>query len=166
MSEFTTSLVIQFGQDAADERIVAALRAELDTRPDGFNSGRSRFKIGEKAYIIVTMGEPLTITPYTSAGTLKFSQKTDIEFTEVVAFVDQKASVSRAVKNIKNREWMGNNGGAITHSGRDLTSSATVKVAVAKITYVAEAHIYYLESPTAEQIGVDGMVTMVLVGTM
>lgn len=164
---YTTSLVIRFGEGTT----AVDFSAELDTREDGYNNGRTTFRAsapgvpGDDAYILVFLKSGYTIEAFSSAGSIAYQQDENIQYTEVVVFTDGEATLSRPSNQINSRTWLGVNGGTITVEGKALRANPSVKVAVARITYTATARVYYLTPPTKTQMGEDGQVAVLMVAT-
>ena len=65
------------------------LSAEVDTRPDGLNGGRSSFSPGETAYILVYKSDNVSITDtICSAGSLSAQGSAVVTVTEELMFED------------------------------------------------------------------------------
>jgi hypothetical protein len=81
--EVTATLVIGFGQDAA---LNDGMVAEVDSREDGLNHGRSIFMPGDDVYILLYVSSNVTLkTPVVSHGTLLFQPSLTPQNVEVSA---------------------------------------------------------------------------------
>ena len=72
------------------------LSAEVDTRPDGLNGGRSSFSPGETAYILVYKSDNVSITDtICSAGSLSSQGTAVVSVTEEIMFEDAEVAAKR-----------------------------------------------------------------------
>ncbi|WP_127476532.1 hypothetical protein [Sulfurivermis fontis] len=127
------------------------LSAEVDTRPDGLNGGRSAFNPGETAYILVYKTDNVTITDaICSAGSLSAQGSAVVTVTEELMFEDSDTATlpKPARSGLSQTVWYGRSLGGLTLQSDKITVKAQVKgVAVAKVTYDAQALVYALSSP-------------------
>lgn len=143
---------VQFGTvDAESGAAAGHLSAELDTRPNGLNGGRTAFNPGETAYILVYQSDNVSITEtICSAGSLSVQGTTVVSVTQELMFEDaDSASLDKPARSgITQSAWYGRSLGGLTLLSDKLTVKASAKgVAVAKVTYNALAQVYALSSP-------------------
>jgi hypothetical protein len=127
------------------------LSAEIDTRSNGLNGGRSSFSPGETAYILVYKTDNVTISEtICSAGSLTAQGTTTVTVDEELMFEDSdSANLGKPAKSsLTNTIWYGRNLGALTLQSDKISVKATSKgVGVAKVTYDTQALVYALSSP-------------------
>ncbi len=127
------------------------LSAEVDTRPDGLNNGRSSFNPGETAYILVFKSEGVSITDtLCSAGSLSPQGSAVVTVTEELMFEDADiATLGKPARSgLTQTAWYGRGLGALTLQADKVTVKAQAKgVAVAKVSYEVLALVYALASP-------------------
>lgn len=140
---------VQFG--TPDSEAAGHLSAEIDTRPEGLNGGRSSFSPGETAYILVYKSDNVSITDtICSAGSLTAQGSTVATVTEELMFEDaDTASLGKPARSGLTRTvWYGRSLGSLTVQSDKVTVKAASKgVGVAKVTYDAVALVYALSSP-------------------
>lgn len=128
------------------------LSAEVDSRPDGLNGGRSSFSPGETAYILVYKSDQVSITEtICSAGSLSASGSAKVAVSEELMFEDgDTAQLGKpALSGIGQVLWYGRNLGAlILQPDKQTVKAASKGVAVAKVSYEALALVYALSSPS------------------
>lgn len=127
------------------------LSAEVDTRPDGLNSGRSSFNPGETAYILVFKSDGVSITDtLCSAGSLSPQGSAVVTVTEELMFEDADTATlgKPARSSLTQTAWYGRGLGALSLQADKVTVKAQAKgVAVAKVSYEVLALVYALASP-------------------
>jgi hypothetical protein len=141
---------VQFGNpDGSDAS--GHLSAEIDTRPDGLNGGRTAFSPGETVYLLVHMSDNVSITDTVcSAGSLSAQGSAVVSVTEELMFEDaDSARLGKPARaGIAQTVWYGRSLGGLTLQSDKVTVKASAKgVAVAKLTYDALAQVYALASP-------------------
>lgn len=128
------------------------LSAEVDSRPDGMNGGRSSFSPGETVYLLVYKTDNVNITDtICSAGSLSSNGTANVTVTEEVMFEDSDtATLPKPASGAVSSVWQGRSLGSLTLQSDKLTVKAGAKgVAVAKVTYIAQAQVYALSSPSS-----------------
>ena len=93
------------------------LSAEVDTRPDGLNGGRSSFSPGETAYILVYKSDNVSITDtICSAGSLSAQGSAVVTVTEELMFEDaDTATLGKPARSaIAQSVWYGRSLGGLT----------------------------------------------------
>lgn len=88
--EITATLVVNFGEGA--ENLNDGLVAEIDSRPDGLNNGKTRFSPGDEVYILLFASSNVVLNaPVVSAGNLAYRPSLSpqvIDFEQDLQFVD------------------------------------------------------------------------------
>lgn len=148
----TTSIVVSFADQAAASAANAHLSAEVDSRPTGLNGGKTSFKPGDTAWLLIYMSDnvELTGTPIASAGSIGGGQAiTGISKTQEVTFANEdSSSIQVPSTGITAIKWLGTSLGALTLEGNKTAVKAASKgVAVAKVTYSCNATAYSITAP-------------------
>lgn len=129
------------------------LSAEVDTRANGLNGGRSSFSPGETAYILVYKSNNVNITEtIVSAGSLSAQGTAVVTVTEELMFEDSDtATLGKPARSaISQTTWFGRSLGGLTLQSDMVTVKASAKgVAVASVNYDALAQVYALKSPAS-----------------
>ena len=127
------------------------MSAEVDTRPEGLNHGKSAFSPGETVYLLVYPSENVSITDtLCSAGSLTAHGTTVVSVTEELMFEEtDTASLSKPARSgLSQSIWYGRSLGPLSVSPDKITLKASSKgVGVVKVTYDTLAQIYALSSP-------------------
>ena len=141
---------VQFGNPDGSQAN-GHLSAEIDSRKDGLNGGRSSFNPGETAYILVYTSENVTISEtICSAGSLTAHGTEIVSVTEELMFEDSEtANLGKPARSaLSEVVWFGRNLGSLTLQSDKTTVKASSKgVGVAKVTYDTQARVYALLSP-------------------
>jgi hypothetical protein len=129
------------------------LSAEVDSRPNGLNGGKTAFQPGETVYILVYRSDNVSITEtICSAGSLYAQGTVTVSLTDELMFEDSDtASLSvPARSSLSSSVWYGRDLGPLTLQADKVTVKAASKgVGVAKVSYEALAQIYALASPAS-----------------
>lgn len=145
------------------------LSAEVDTRPDGLNGGKSSFSPGETVYLLVYKSDNVSITDaICSAGSLSAQGSVVVTVIEELMFEDSDtATLSKPARaNISQVVWYGRSLGGLTLQSDKVTVKAQDKgVAVAKVTYDALALVYALSSPATLNGETDFSILALIKGT-
>lgn len=161
---------VQFGTPGAEGGASGHLSAEVDTRPNGLNGGKSSFSPGETVYVLVYKTDNVTIAEtLCSAGSLSAQGTTLVTLSDEVMFEDAETATLRVPAHgaISNTVWYGRALGSLTVQSDRTTLRAAVKgVGVAKVTYQALAHIYTLSSPTSLNGETDFSILAIIKGTL
>lgn len=148
---------------------VGHLSAEIDTRPDGLNGGRTSFNPGETAYILVYRSDNVSITDtICSAGSLSPQGSSVVSVTEELMFEDTNiASIGKPARSgIVSSVWYGRSLGSLALQSDKVTVKAAAKgVGVAKVTYDALAQVYALSSPATLNGETDFSILAVIKGS-
>lgn len=143
------TLRVQFG--SPDAQTTGHLSAEVDTRSDGLNGGRTAFSPGETVSILVYKSDNVTITDTVcSAGSLSAQSTVAISVTEELMFEDSDTvSLGKPARaSLSQYVWYGRSLGNVSLQSDKLTVKADSKgVGVVKVTYDTLALIYALTSP-------------------
>lgn len=143
---------VQFG-NAEGGDASAHLSAEIDTRPDGLNGGRSTFNPGETVYLLIYSSDNVRITDTVcSAGSLSAHSRTTVSVEQELLFEDSdSASLNKPARaSLQAVTWYGRALGELTlHSDKSTVRAALRGVGVAKVRYEASAQVYALHSPAS-----------------
>lgn len=85
----TTNLVIRFQTTDSSAAENAVLSAELDTRDDGLNEGRSQFLYGDTPAYLIYRTDNVTYTQESTAGSVQYIETGSIEVIETISFVGE-----------------------------------------------------------------------------
>ncbi|MFZ5536723.1 MAG: hypothetical protein ACOZAP_04500 [Pseudomonadota bacterium] len=144
---------VQFGNPDAASAANAHLSAEIDSRNDGLNGGKTSFAPGESVYILVYKTNNVSITQAaSSAGSITQSGSATVEIEEDVMFEDtDTGNLGRPVTGgIAGTVWMGRSLGSLSVQADKTTVKASQKgIAVARVKYTTHALVYKLSSPTS-----------------
>lgn len=140
----TTSIVVQFSQGASG----GSLSAEIDSREDGLNLGKSNFLPGDSASFLVFRSPDVTLDLVSaSAGTVSSIGSGLYEVEEWLTFADSvEVTTGKRVHSDFSYQWFGKNLGAVTVSG-DKVVCPTKGVGVLKVSYKAAYEAFTLASP-------------------
>lgn len=145
------TIKIQFGTDAATDSSSGYVSAEIDSREDGLNAGKTSFAPGDSVYILVYLSSDVKITGADcSAGTVSATGSTTVTLTQELTFENIKtASLDIPASGpITTTTWFGRSLGSISVGADKTTCTASsAGVAVAEVTYTALAQIYRLDAP-------------------
>lgn len=144
------TLRVQFGTEQSSE-VSGHLSAEIDTRPDGLNGGRSSFNPGETVYILIYRSSNVRITEtICSAGSLSAHSRATVQVEQELLFEDnERASLNKPAKaSLQSVAWFGRSLGELTLQSDKTTVRAALRgVGVARVRYDADADVYALQSP-------------------
>lgn len=145
------------------------LSAEVDTRADGLNGGRSSFSPGETAYILVYKSDNVRITDtIVSAGSLSAQGTAVVTVTEELMFEDSDTATlgKPARAALAQTVWFGRSLGSLTLQSDKVTVKASAKgVAVASVSYDVLAQVYALASPASINGQTDFSILALIKGT-
>jgi hypothetical protein len=179
MASVTASIVVQFG----DEATAAAgyfLTAEIDSRPEGKNGGRTSFLPGQTAYFLVYASPELTVTglatytPTGGANPINLGSGAEpnggdayIEVEEFLTFANSSEANLSKLPDAQSNDLVitvvGSNGalGTRTVTGTKVYYPTPV-TAVLKATYTTKARVWSLSSPQS----MAGLTTFPIVAVM
>lgn len=146
MADVKTTIVVQFSQQNAGGG--SQLTAEIDSREEGLNAGKTSFAPGDSASFLIFKTPNVTIdSVQASAGGLTPLGNGLYAVDEFLNFADEaEASLSKPYYSGAAFTWYGANLGTITFlDGR--ARIATPGVGVARVTYNAQYTAYSLNSP-------------------
>lgn len=162
------SLVVDFEQGGnASGNNGGELILVYDDREESEGGLNTRTKplFTDRAYLLLYPFRASNIVVTSSAGNASLDPRSQTEtLTETVNFdEDNESRVRRPVSNIVSTEWIGRDGGTITHEGSNLTVSDAGNF-VARITYetafnVIEVRPPQLDPATAEEYTINVVVT-------
>lgn len=145
------------------------LSAEIDSRSDGLNNGKTSFSPGETVHILVYKSDNVSITDaLCSAGSLSAQGNAVVTRTEELMFEDADTATldKPAFVNLAQSVWQGRSLGGLTlQSDKVRVKAATKGVAVAKVTYEAPALVYALSSPSTLNGETDFSILALIKGT-
>jgi len=159
---------VQFGNPDGSAA-AGHLSAEIDTRPDGLNGGRTAFSPGETAYLLVYTSDNVIITDtICSAGSLTAQGSAVVTVIEELMFEDvDTANLGKPARSgLSQTLWYGRSLGSLTlQSDKVTVKSAAKGVAVAKVSYDALAQVYALSSPATLNGETDFSILALIKGT-
>jgi hypothetical protein len=166
----STSIIVQFGTDtSADAAANAHLSAEIDSRDDGRNGGETRFRPGETAYFLVYKSDNVNIDDViASAGSIGSHGSENVEKSEDITFANTDEGRLRvpASGGITGTKWMGTSLGSLSMDGPTTVLASSEGVAVAKVTYRANALAYSITAPSEINGETDFSIVVVVVGNV
>lgn len=152
MSNLTFSTTINFGAAAGSAAAASThLSAQIDSRPDGLNGGKTSFVPGETAYFLVFSSDNVTVdTPIATAGTISSAAVGAVEQSVDLTFADTNtATLPMPATSITGTTWMGNSLGSLTLGSDGVTVTAGASgIAVARVTFDTTPEAYALASPS------------------
>lgn len=140
MSNVTATIVVNFSDSSASGS-GGLLTAELDTRQDGYNAGKSSFAPGDEPVILVRKSDNVVITSVqTSLGACAYFASGVTQEEEFLNFVNSNsANASKPITNNFVSQWYGANLGGVKIAGNQevklLAAPPIVGVGVLGITY-------------------------------
>lgn len=148
MATVTTSIVVEFKKEGS-----SVLTAEIDSRPTGFNNGRTSFSPGDSAVFLLFKTDDVTVDSLISSygvveAVTPIPPATDLyEVEEWLTFADtDTASLSKPYTIGLTYEWYGTNLGTLTPDGTSIRA-ATKGVGVAKVKYRSRFTAHSIASP-------------------
>ncbi len=145
----TTSLVVQFNTSGAS----GLLNAEIDSRPAGYNKGKTSFNPGDAPVFLVFKSSDVEIDSIEpSAGTIGDEQGGTVEVTEMLEFANvTEATLQKPVDGGSIvAKWLGNSLGTPVLVGDTKITVPNSGVAVLKVTYQSRFTAHRLNGiPTA-----------------
>lgn len=143
MGTITTSLVVQFNQGEGN----SILTAEVDSSPNGLNSGETQFVPGDSPGFLIYKTSNVVIDSITpSAGTISTvgSAFTTEPITEYLTYTDSKIqSTNKPILGSFSSKWLGNDLGAVTHT-ESTVAAANSGVGILKVDYYSFHYQYRL----------------------
>ena len=148
MTTFTTSLVVNFTTSGDD-----SISAEIDSRTDGFNSGKTSFGPGdEPAFLVFGPVGFIIDTIRTTLGGITSLGGASIEETEDLNFAGEtSAALAKVSGSITSAQWIGNSPGTATLQADKKTfkipnppAGQKAGIGVLRVKYMANAYAYRL----------------------
>lgn len=167
MGVVTATVTIQFtGTDGQ-------LSAEVDSRADGPNNGKTSFSPGDDVYLLVRKSADVTVVGYPSLGSVgKVGDVSGIKEKQVVTFPRTRSvELSQAPAGAVSLTWYGTSLGSYTVKGKTLTLTGAYNhdnppVGVAMASYESAAESWKLSGLPSTVGGKSSYeVLVVLVGT-
>ena len=164
----STTVVVQFTNPAAAAAANAHLSAEIDSRPEGLNSGKSTFIPGTSAYLLIYKSANVQLLQaQSSAGSFSYSGTVLVQRTDELQFADvATASLAAPMDGaIVSYKWIGRDLGVPTVGvdGKTVTVP-TSGVGVLSITYNSTATIGALASPATVSGEIDFSILVLIKG--
>lgn len=147
MGAVVTTVQVSFSEGGAG---AGHLSAEVDSRPDGLNAGRTSFAPGDPVHILVYKSPNVSINNVeASAGSIHPGPQENIEVTDILTFNNSReASLSKPAAGGLSVTWYGASLGALAIGADGVSVQASKSgVAVAKVVYQTAARSYRLSSP-------------------
>lgn len=153
MSTVSASLVVRFGASASAMGR-GRLSAEIDSRPDGLNNGKTSFSPGDSVGFLVYAGAGVTLTRVVpSVGAVGSVGPQSVPITEFVQFANSKEANLRApVSGGISAQWVGLDGGAVSVANGVVTLPQE-SVGVLYASYTATALGYMLSNVPSQVVG-------------
>jgi len=158
---------VAFGGGSAS--ITGHLSAEVDSRPEGLNQGKSSFLPGDTAWFLVHASRNVTVdTPIASAGSVLSARVGSVSRTDDVFFENATtATLSVPADGIQKVTWFGTDLGSVSLGSDQLTVTASRSgVAVARITYSTSPKAYGVKSPTQLNGSTDFSILVLVTGSV
>lgn len=160
MGVVTTSLVVSLGEAAADSAIYSA---EVDSRENGLNGGRTSFVPGDSIYILLFRSDNVTtIDAIASKGNLAYQGTEQYEVEGFAEFPNEgEASLTYPVPTgvTPTTQWLGNNLGSFTVQNQsnfvlsaDAATLGDPYVGVMQYSYTAVADVYLLQNTLIQDV--------------
>jgi hypothetical protein len=148
----TASITVSFGAGADGADVQGHLSAEVDSRIDGLNAGRTSFNAGDTVYFLVYKSDNVEYdSPITSAGSASRGGSVSVSKTDLLTFANvNTADLSVPANGAPSITWLGRNLGGVTLGANQKTiTAAATGVAVCNATYTASADVFALTSPAS-----------------
>lgn len=136
MAEVTASLVVQFRNEAA-----GMLQAEIDSRPGGYNGGRTSFQPGDSPAFLVYRSANVGIYDIeVSAGNIVELAPVLVDVVDYLTFAkSDEATLSHPYYASMTAKWLGNSLGSPVLTGDTKLRVPAPGVGVLKVAYKAYA---------------------------
>lgn len=143
--EITTTLVVNFQSGTGEKGF---LQAAIDSRPDGFNLGKTTFSAGDQpVYLIARTTNVVVTSQIPSFGNVAFHASGILDIEQQLTFANTREARLQqpAIPGTIVTKWIGNNLGALVLQDDELTVLAGVTgIGVAKVSYQATFEAYRL----------------------
>ncbi len=150
MATASTTIQVTFGASAAAASAAnATMTAEIDSRSDGLNAGKTSFLPGDSVYFLVYMSSNVQVASIVaSAGTVSPAGRVTVQKNEDIQFQNtDTASLSFPASSIVSQTWMGADLGQLTQTDAGNIKAGSSGVAVCRVTLNCPAQAYVLSSP-------------------
>ncbi len=145
MTPVTASVTIGFNKDDAASNTFSA---EVDSRDDGLNLGKSQFNPGDSVGILLYKGNEITnVRSFCTSGSLSQGATVTVDVEEDISFANEDSYNSKYPVNAGTAsiEWYGLSVSVtLPAGGKSLFSTAAKAIAVGKLTYKTQAQTWML----------------------
>lgn len=146
VTQVTASVTIGFGTASTAS---PSFSAEVDSREDGYNSGKSQFAPGDTVYILLYKSTDITLgpSPVATSGGVAQTATITIDVTEDVSLAyETEFSISKPIANGTTPvfTWYSAVPAGLTKTSETTYSVAAKSIAVGKIDYKATAQVWAL----------------------
>ena len=164
-----TTIVVQFGSPQRDGQSAAAhLSAEIDSRPDGLNGGKTSFLPGDRVGILVFKTPNVAVSAIEcSSGSISTGGNVTVTRSEELTFANSDtANLSVPASGALSTRWMGRSLGTLSVAGDEPTAvrASSRGIGVARVSFPAQADSYWLNSPATIDGLTDFSIVVVIVG--
>ena len=146
-TKVTTTVVANFDGGAAG---ASQFDAEIDTRENGFNGGKSSFVAGDQpAYLVRRSPNVVIDSQVASVGVIGIHViQEEEEVTEFLLFDETNVATlsQHALPGTLTFKWLGTNLGNLTLSGIKDIEAAVSGVAVAQVTYTTSFDAFFINN--------------------
>lgn len=163
----SATIAVKFTNPGELEGANAVLSAEVDSRTNGLNAGKSSFIPGEVVRILVYKSDNVNlISAESTAGSVTAEGTALVEKTEELQFVHtDSAELSVPAERILTSTWYGQSLGDLVLAPDKKTVRVPQKgLGLLSITYEARATIGALVSPTSVNGAVDFSILVLITG--
>lgn len=163
----TATLLIDFNPGTGGDA-TGHLSAEVDSRPDGLNAGKTSFAPGDDVYFFIYASSNVTYDPpVVSAGSVTDVNDSVITREDDVAFANvDTASLPVPAQAVTTHKWLGKALGDLTLRDEMTLQADTAGVAVARVAYTAAPDTWKLSSPTSVNGETDFSILVYIAGTV
>lgn len=146
MGQVTASVTIGFITAASNGAINTSFQAEVDSREDGLNGGKSQFLPGDSIAILLFKGSNVSgVLGTPSAGTLAQGSTITITKSETVTMAySDTFNTQYPITGSYSISWFGASSPAVTQTSETSFSSSSKQIAVGTITYQTTAQVWSL----------------------
>ena len=164
MSQVTTTITIQFGDNAAAQ---GYLSAEVDSRPDGLNGGRSQFQPEDVVWLLVYAGPGVSYAPpQLSDGQLLRGSAVSVPQDEMLSFANSRETkLGKPASSTPTISWFGNSLGQVKLGSDQMSLQAErAGVAAARVKYTAQAQSWGIKAPKTSGGSSNFAITVFILG--
>jgi len=143
------TIVVQFNT-AGGAGSGAHLSAEVDSRPNGLNAGKTSFAPGDSVGILIFQRKVINLALESSSGSVNLGGGIIVERTQDLTFANaETATLQVPALNIVSHKWLGRSLGFPLLEQDGSTVRVSKGVGVCRITYRASATTCTLFSPVS-----------------